>query len=179
MLHAAQKTEDKPRQLRYLRQRYLEYGSEELFAQLKATAGAAWPDERDVLLQTLEEAQDTDKIALLLSKEEQGERLVELIKAKRDLTLLQQYEQSLLPAHSDFVRDFYLQTLSKHLEEHFGAQATQFVREQLANLPKKGHGALAREIIQSLITQYPDRKSLQDILNDLQPKKHQFALPVN
>lgn len=170
LLAAAEKAGDRPRHAAYLRQRYRQYGHESILERLKILAGPDWPAERDRLLAELRDAGDFAKTAPLLAAEGDLDALAVLLKERRDLDALRQYEHLYWPVRTDFIRDCYLTELSAFLAEHFGKQASDYVREQLADLVRKGQILLAKEIVAALIARFPDRQTLPGELAAVFPK---------
>jgi len=170
LLAAAEKAGDRPRHSAYLRQRFRQYGHESVLQRLKALAGPEWPLESKLLLEELRKAGDTAKIAQLLAAEGDLGGLAEILKTRCDLESLRLYEHLFWPARIEFVREMYLDVLSAYLAEHFGKQASDHVRDQLAGLVRKGQVDLAKEIVGGLVGRFPDRTSLPAELAEMFPK---------
>lgn len=170
LLIAAERASDRTRLAAYLRQRYRQYGHAPILERLQAVVGQDWPAERKRLLAELQAAGDTAKIAPLLAFAGDLDALSEFLKTRRDLRLLHQYEHLFWPDRTAFVRDFYLSELSAHLAEHFGKQASEYVRDQLGGLVRKGQVELAKEVVAALVAQFPDRQTLPGELAAIFPK---------
>jgi hypothetical protein len=170
LLAAAEKAGDRPRHTAYLRQRYRQYGNESVLERLKILAGPDWPEEQKRLLTELRAAGDDAKIAPLLAGAGDLDALAAHLEHQHDLTSLRPYEHLFWPARIAFVRDYYVSRLSEHLSEHFGKQAAEYIRDQLAGLLRKGQNALAGEIVAALIARFPDRQALPEELAEMFPK---------
>lgn len=170
LLTSAEKAEDQIRLLTYLRRRYRQYGSPEVFNRLKSVAGPHWPEERDKLSAELREKGDSGKLVLLLATEGDLDRLANLLAAPGQLDLLQRYEHLFLPERYVFVRDYYVAELTQYLKDHFGRQGSGHVREKLAVLLRKNEVVLVKEIISILVSRFPDRHTLPEELAELFPK---------
>lgn len=179
LLLAAEKAGDRPRHTAYLRQRYRQHGLESVLQRLKIVAGPEWPGEVARLLEELQKAGDEAKIAQVLAAEGDFDALTGLLKKHGDLNLLRQYEHLFGPAHAGFVRDMYLDSLATYLADHFGKQASGYVREQLIGLVYKGQAELAKTIVSGLVGRFPDRTTLPAELAEIFPKPKRIpALPV-
>lgn len=176
MLLAAEKTADHPRQMKLLRARYRENGNPEMLQRLKTLAGAEWPAEQKRLVAELKESGQTGRLAPLFATDGDLGSLARLIEEKNDLALLRQYEHLFFPAQASFVRDQYVTILTAYLAEHFGRQASGFVREQLGGLLQKGQTELVLGIIRTLSLRFPDRHSLPEELAELFPKSKRLSI---
>lgn len=170
LLAAAEKAGDRLRHTAYLRQRYRQYGLESVLQRLKSLAGPEWPHEARRLLEELRKGGEVTKIAQLLAAEGDLDGLADLLKNQSGLEVLQQYEHLFLSARLGFVRDMYRSALTAYLNDHFGKQASDYVREQLSGLVRKGQVELVKEIIAGLLTHFPDRTSLPGELAEIIPK---------
>ncbi len=176
LLAAAEKAGDRPRHTAYLRQRYRQYGNESVLERLKILAGPDWPEEQKRLLTELRAAGDDAKIAPLLAAEGDLDALAAHLEHQHDLAALRLFEHLFWPARTAFVRDYYVSRLSEHLAEHFGKQAAEYIRDQLAGLIRKGQNALAGEIVAALIARFPDRQALPEELAEIFPKTKRTPL---
>ncbi len=176
VLLAAEKAGDRPRQLAYLRRRYLSNGYLDLLQRLKAVAGADWPAERERLLAEMSASGDTRQLAPLLAAEGDLDALGALLDTQDDPALMRLYEDPFLQERRAFVRDWYVRVLSRYLEEHFGRQSSVFIREQLEGLLQKGQQDLVLEIIHSLTTAFADRHTLPEELAEMFPRSKRPAL---
>lgn len=170
LLTLAEKTNDHPRLLRLLRQRFIQNGHAEVYQRLKTASGDAWPAEQQQLLLDLHQKGLYPRLAAVLATEQKTAELIQLLREHPLFDQLQLYEQLLLAADRDFVRDFYIEQLDQYLRQHFGRPGAAWVRERLAGLAGKGENDLALEIMKSLIARFPDRPNLPDELIDLLPK---------
>lgn len=179
LLFAAEKTGDRARQIRYVRNRYSQTGHPEFFQRLKILAGADWPAERERLLSDLQASGNSDRLALLFAAEGNLDALENLLEKRLDFSLIRQYEHLFWPDRKNVVRDYYITLLSGYLSNHFGRQAAEHVREQLTGLLHKGQQELVIDIIRTLTTRFADRPSLPDELAELFPKsKRRAVLPI-
>jgi len=170
MLFIAEQTNDQPRQINLLRQRFLLSGSAEVFEKLKLAAAKRWSKERDKLLAELRTRGDIPKMAALLSSEGDLDKLAELIEKQGDLNMMQRYESLFLSEKKDFVQARYTAFLCQYLEEHFGAPAAQQVRNRLSDLLQKGEEEMVLKIIRELNARFPERISLPGELAELFPR---------
>lgn len=178
LLLSAEKAKDLPRQKRYLRARYHETGNPDLIQRLKTITGAKWPAEQKRLVAELKTAGNTERLAPLLAAGNDLDALALLIEEKTDIALLQQYEHLFWPERKNFVRDRYVTILSEYLTDHFGRQASGYIREQLAGLVRKGQTDMVLEIIRALTLQFADRHTLPEELVELFPKSKRLAIGI-
>ena len=176
LLLAAEKTNDQARQLKYLRYRYRENGYHDILQRMKTLAGNKWPAEQKRLVAELQADGNTGRLAPLFAAEGDLESLARLLEEKNDLALLRQYEHLFFPTHLNFIRDRYVDILSAYLTEHFGRQASGFVREQLAGLLHHGQTELVLDIIRTLGLRFADRHTLPEELAELFPKSKRFSI---
>ncbi|MCS7036862.1 MAG: hypothetical protein RMJ33_12290 [Saprospiraceae bacterium] len=162
-----------------LRRRFCRQGDAPTLVRLRRASGANWPIERERLLAELYAQNAWDKAAALLAEDGALDALAALLRERADLSLLQRYEDHFLPQDTDFVRETYVDALGRHLHEHFGKQAAEYARDQLAALTQKGHRALATQIAQALIDRFPERTYLPEELAEAFPKAQRptFTLP--
>lgn len=175
-LLAAEKMHDRELQLKYLRARYRENGFHDVLQRIKKVAGDKWPAEQKQLVTELQADGNTGRLAPLFAAENDLESLARLIEEQNDLALLRQYEHLFFAAHLNFVRDRYVDVLSAYLAEHFGRQASGFVREQLAGLLQQGQTALVLDIIRTLGLRFADRHTLPEELAELFPKSKRQSI---
>ena len=178
LLLSAEKAKDLPRQKRYLRARYHETGNPDLIQRLKTITGAKWPAEQKRLVAELKTAGNTERLAPLLAAGNDLDALALLIEEKTDIALLQQYEHLFWPERKNFVRDRYVTILSEYLTDHFGRQASSYIREQLGGLVRKGQTDMVLEIIRALTLQFADRHTLPEELVELFPKSKRLAIGI-
>ena len=178
LLLSAEKAKDLPRQKRYLRARYHETGNPDLIQRLKTITGAKWPAEQKRLVAELKTAGNTERLAPLLAAGNDLDALALLIEEKTDIALLQQYEHLFWPERKIFVRDRYVTILSEYLTDHFGRQASSYIREQLGGLVRKGQTDMVLEIIRALTLQFADRHTLPEELVELFPKSKRLAIGI-
>jgi len=170
LLFIAEKSGDRPRQIRLLRERFIQNGQFDFFERLKIVASDEWPAELEVLLNELRAVNDVKKIAAILAAEGERAALAVLLEASDDLLALQRYEDLFLPEDKNFVRTRYSILLSDYLREHFGRPASAQVRMHLAGLLNKGETALVAGIILDLSARFEERQTLHEELAELFPK---------
>jgi len=178
LLLSAEKAKDLPRQKRYLRARYHETGNPDLIQRLKTITGAKWPAEQKRLVAELKTAGNTERLAPLLAAGNDLDALTLLIEEQTNISLLQQYEHLFWPERKNFVRDRYVTILSEYLADHFGRQASGYIREQLGGLVRKGQTDMVLEIIRALTLQFADRHTLPEELVELFPKSKRLAIGI-
>jgi hypothetical protein len=176
LLFMAEQQGDQPRQIRWLRHRFLLSGHQELFDKLKTASGTEWLKEKQRLLIDLEQKGDTAKMASLLASENELDQLASLLETKGDMNLLKRYEHLFLANQKEFVQEMYIQLLSQYLKDHFGTPATQHLRLRLSDLVFKGETEMAVQIIRALTTQFPERIGLASELAELFPKSRRKEL---
>lgn len=176
LLLAAEKTGDRNRQLTYLRTRYCENGYHDVLQRIKTLAADKWPAEQKRLVKTLQADGNIRRLAPLFAAEGDLESLARLLEDQNDLVLLRQYEHLFFTTHLNFVRDRYVDILSAYLAEHFGRQASGFVREQLAGLLQQGQTELVLDIIRTLGLRFADRHTLPEELAELFPKSKRQSI---
>jgi hypothetical protein len=137
---------------------------------LKISTAEQWPHELELLLNALYQKNDAKNIAAVLAEEGDLVSLAALLEMQDDWAALQRYEDLFLPEDRFFVRTRYLQLLVVYLQDHFGRQASDFVRDRLASLVTKGQYDLVKEIITDLCLQFEERPTLSEELLELLPK---------
>ncbi len=176
ILYISEQTNDKVRQVRLLRQRFLLTGSFDVYEKLKQRSGTKWDTIRQELATTLQKKGEPHKLAAMYALEKDREALALLLENENDLHQFQRFESIFIPEDRAFIRDRYVALLVAYLADHFGQPAAAHVRLQLAVLLQKGEPELVREIIQVITTHYPDRPSLPEELAELFPKTRKRAL---
>jgi hypothetical protein len=166
----AEKTGDRVRLNRILRERFVQTGQFEFYHKLKISTAEQWPHELELLLNALYQKNDAKNIAAVLAEEGDLVSLAALLEMQDDWAALQRYEDLFLPEDRFFVRTRYLQLLVVYLQDHFGRQASDFVRDRLASLVTKGQYDLVKEIITDLCLQFEERPTLSEELLELLPK---------
>jgi hypothetical protein len=176
MLLLAEKTGDRQRQIAYLRRRFVQNGLPDTYLRLKTAAAETWSAEYDRLVQEVRSSGNLQRLAALLAAEGKTGELTALLREAESLTLLQQFEDLLLGADRDFLRDQYSGILGAYLSEHFGRQASGYVRDRLAGLLLKGETELVLSIIRDLTARFGDRHTLPGELAELLPKSQRKAV---
>lgn len=166
ILQLAERLSDRPQLLFWLRKRFIESGSTEIFQRLKQASGTDWPSILSQLLQELQERGDRRRLAALFIAEKEFKALESLLQHCTDTDLLDLYAGAL---SDEFLYTRYKEVLSEYLHEHFGKPAAMYVRQTLGGLLKTGKNALVRRIIQDLTEQFSDRPSLPEELAELFP----------
>ncbi len=176
MLHLADKMGSRERKITWLWRRFQQSGDFTFYEQMKETAGKNWPGVRGRLLTELRKAGNSHTEAIVLGAEGDIEGLAQLLDSATDLQQIQEWEDLLLTADKAFVERRYAELLSQYLNEHFGRQASAYVRENLAGLLQKGENELVLGVIRHLIDQFADRPTLPDELAELFPKTKRRAV---
>lgn len=166
----AEKSGDRERLSRLLRERFLKTGHFDFFNRLKLHAGDEWLAERNQLVTALKQRADASKLATILAAEGELDALRELLAASEDLVFLQRYEDFFRPGDTAFLRDRYTHILSEHLSGHFGRPAAMYAREALQHLLNKGETSLVVDIVRALTAAFPERHTLPEELAELFPK---------
>jgi hypothetical protein len=170
LLHIAEKSNDKKRQISYLKNRFAQTGSLEVLERLKNLYDTDWPKQLLKLLDLLREKGDNDKIAAIWASGQNWPELTAHLNTVNQMPLFQRHEARLLAWDKSVVRDFYLRQLSHFLSLHFGTPATAQVRNTLQSLLQKGELELVGEIIRKLSVQFPDRTGLANELSEIFPR---------
>ncbi len=170
LLHIAEKSNDKKRQIIYLKNRFAQSGSLEVLERLKKLYDADWAKQLGKLLDLLREKGDNDKIAAIWASGQNWPELMAHLNAVNQMPLFQRHEARLLAWDKSAVRDFYLRQLSLFLSLHFGTPAAAQVRNTLQSLLQKGEVELVGEIIRKLSVQFPDRTGLANELSEIFPR---------
>jgi len=166
----AVQTGDWTQQNRILQERFVLTGQFEYFNQLKTNTADQWPFALELLLTELHLKNDQKTIAAVLAAEGDRVSLAALLENLDDWNALQRYEDLFLPEDKIFVQERYSKLLIEYLREHFGKQASGFVRDRLAPLAAKGQQVLVKEIISTLCTQFEERTTLAEELMELFPQ---------
>ncbi len=181
MLSQAEKDGDRAMITRMMQERYLQHPSPDLLARLKKAADPReWPQVRQELADALHTANNRSALLQLLSGENLQEELARELSVETDLELLHRYEERLLPEHQQALRQRYGLLFDEHLKDHFGRQASIFVRNVIGSLLQRRHTDLAVDLVRDLIQRYPDRTTLGEELAELFPKvqrKKLFGAP--
>jgi hypothetical protein len=178
IIQAAENAGNRTRYKALLRRLFQRNGSEEIYLRLKSLSGPNWPKERAALLGKFHAAGELNRLAPLLAADGDLETLTTVLNQQGSLAAVQQYETVLLPEQTAFVRNYYIRVLSEYLNEHFGRQAAEKVRTELAGLLRLNQSELVKEIILTLVARFPDRQSLPEELAELfQNSKRPFAFP--
>jgi hypothetical protein len=166
----AEQTGDHTRRNRILQERFIQTGQFDYFNKLKSATAKKWPTYLAQILGALKQKGDIKTIAAVLAAEEKREELANLLRMHDELPLVQRYEDLFLETDKGFVRERYTTILSEYLREHFGRQATAYVRDRLVGLVAKGATGLAKEIIAELTLRFEERQTLSEELHELFPK---------
>lgn len=178
LLQIAERTGNRERMITWLWRRFQQSGDFDFYDRMKQTAGKNWPGVRKRLLTELRKVGDTNTMAIILGTEGDTVALTELLETATDLAQLQAWEDLLLPMDKDFVERRYVALLSTYLDEHFGRQASTFVRENLQGLLQKGEMELVIGIVRALIDRFAERPTLPDELAELFPKNKRRGAPA-
>lgn len=176
LIDIAKKDKKPARHIKLLWRRFLQNGNFDYFEEMKTVAGDGWPAELKSRLNELRKRGDDNMTAIVLAAEGHKAELAQLLEKQDNIGQFQQYENLFLPENRDFVQARYVELLSNYLREHFGRQASAFVRLQLAGLVQKGEPDLAIGVIRELTTRFNDRPSLPDELTELFPKSKRKAI---
>ena len=176
LIDIAKKDKKPARHIKLLWRRFLQNGNFDYFEEMKTVAGDGWPAELKSRLNELRKRGDDNMTAIVLAAEGHKAELAQLLEKQDNIGQFQQYENLFLPENRDFVQARYVELLSSYLREHFGRQASAFVRLQLAGLVQKGEPDLAIGVIRELTTRFNDRPSLPDELTELFPKSKRKAI---
>ncbi|MEZ4965365.1 MAG: hypothetical protein R2791_08985 [Saprospiraceae bacterium] len=172
----ARRDGDGARRIRLLWRQFLRSLDFEYFNEMKAVAGKDWPNELKRRLSELRRQGNDNVTAVVLAAEGEKDELARLLEKQNDLQQFQQYENLFLPEDRSFVRDRYIELLAGYLSQHFGRQASAFVRQQLAGLLQKNEPDTVLEIIRALVGRFSDRPSLPEELAELFPKSKRKAI---
>jgi hypothetical protein len=112
----------------------------------------------------------------LLAGEHMQEALADELANEKDLMQLQRFEDRLLPEYESALRTRYAALFDEHLKEHFGRQASVYVRNAVGSLLQRRHTNLAIAVVRDLMHRYPDRSTLCEELTELFPKNQRKAL---
>jgi hypothetical protein len=170
LLHVAEKSNDKKRQIIYLKNRFAQSGSLDVLERLKTLFDTDWSKQLLKLLDLLREKGDNDKIAAIWAAGQNWPELSTHLNEVNQMTLFQRHEVRLLAWDKSVVRDFYLRQLGHFLSLHFGTPSTAQVRNTLQSLLQKGEMELVGEIIRKLSVQFPDRTGLANELSEIFPR---------
>lgn len=173
----AEKTGDWDRQNNILRERFVATGQFEFYNKLKSNTLDKWPDVLELILNELHLKNDHRTIAAVLAAEGNLTALAAQLEMHDDWTVLQRYEDLFIPEDNAFLAALYTRLLSTYLLDHFGRQASGFVRERLGPLAAKGHRTLVKEIIAALCIQFEERTTLSEELMELFPKSKRKDVP--
>ncbi|MEO6759973.1 MAG: hypothetical protein ABIO24_11015, partial [Saprospiraceae bacterium] len=176
MFQLAHKMGNRERMITWLWRRFQQTGDFEFYRQMKETAGKNWPGVRKSLLAELRKLGNTHTEAILLAAEGDIPALAELLNSATELEQIQEWEHLLLSGDKTFVERRYAELLSVYLNEHFGRQASAYVRQNLAGLLQKGENEMVLGIIRHLIDHFADRPTLPDELAELFPKTKRRAV---
>lgn len=172
----AQDTGDTDRQIKLLWRRFLQSSNFDYFREMKSISGTRWPAELKRRLSELRKQGNDGMTAVVLAAEGEKEELAQLLEKQDDIKQFQLYENLFLPEDREFVQNRYIGLMTSYLREHFGRQASAFVREHLSGLLQKDESELVINVIRELIARFADRPSLPEELAELFPKSKRKAI---
>lgn len=155
---------DKPRQLQFLQSAYLMHGSEETLETIKNVSGGDWPTVMQSLITAAQHQNALDRIAQVLAREGEEAVLSAWLEQQSDMALILRYAASV---SDPVLKKILLPLLTKHLEDHFGRPAAEFVRDALGVLLPQQRSVLVRQLIKALVLAFPQRSGLEDTLEEL------------
>ncbi len=167
---------DIDRQIKLLWRRFLQSSNFDYFKEMKTISGAGWPAELKKRLAELRKQGNDGMTAVVLAAEGEKEELAQLLEKQDDIQQFQLYENLFLPEDKEFVRNRYTGLLTVYLTDHFGRQASAYVRQQLSGLLQKSEPEMVIEIIRDLVARFSDRPSLPEELAELFPKSKRKAI---
>jgi hypothetical protein len=152
-------------------------GPQHLGSLKQAVSPGEWPAVREGLLEHWVEVGQQDARLDLLHQEGMQEALAGALSASSDLSVLLQYQDTVLPRYADVMADRYMGLIDQHLRQHFGLQGLSVVRRIVSGLLAGGHDELALTIARQVVRRFPDRVSIPDELAALFPKaQHRLIL---
>lgn len=164
-LSVAERTADRDRQIRYLRDRFLQSGSLVFFQRLKNVAAEKWPDVYETLRTQLEQQGKVEPLAAVLAAENDRPRLAEWL-SEASLSVLENYAVYL---DDTFLQSRYESGLIAHLQAHVGPVASGVVREALEGLLRQGRLPLVAALVSRLLAAFPERHTLPEELQNILP----------
>ncbi|MFZ4633163.1 MAG: SWIM zinc finger family protein [Saprospiraceae bacterium] len=177
MLVQAEKDGDRRLLTKIMQERFLEHPAPDNLARLKKVCEPdTWPDVRRQLIQALRKGDMRNALLGLLAGEHLQEALAEELADEKDLAQLQRFEDRLLPEYEPALRARYAALFDEHLKEHFGRQASVYVRNAIGSLLQRRHTGLAVAVVRDLMQRYPDRSTLGEELAELFPKNERKSL---
>jgi len=176
MFQLADKMGNRERKITWLWRRFQQSGDFDFYHDMKQTAGKNWLGVRNRLLTELRKAGNAHTQAILLGAEGDTVALAELLDSATDLSQIQEWEDLLLTTDKAFIERRYAELLSHYLNDHFGRQASAYVRQNLAGLLQKGETDMVMGIIRHLIDHFADRPTLPEELAELFPKTKRRAV---
>ena len=176
MFRLADSMGNRERKITWLWRRFQQSGDFSFYEQMKQTAGKSWPGIRTHLITELRRTGNSHTEAILLGAEGDTVALAQLLDSATELSQVQEWEDLLLTTDKAFVERRYAELLSHYLHDHFGRQASGYVRENLAGLLQKGETEVVLAIVRHLIDHFADRPTLPDELAELFPKSKRRAV---
>jgi hypothetical protein len=177
MLIQAEKDGDRRLLTKIMQERFLEHPAPDNLTRLKKVCEPeTWPEVRNQLIQALRKGDMRNALLGLLAGEHMQEALADELADEKDLMQLQRFEDRLLPEYESALRTHYATLFDEHLKEHFGRQASVYVRNAVGSLLQRRHTNLATAVVRDLMHRYPDRSTLCEELTELFPKNQRKAL---
>jgi hypothetical protein len=105
-----------------------------------------------------------DRIAQILAREGEETVLAAWLEQQGDIALILRYAASV---SDPVLKKILLPLFTKHLEDHFGRPAAEFVRDALGLLLPQQRSILVRQLIKALVQAFPQRSGLEDTLEEL------------
>jgi hypothetical protein len=160
----AEKTGNITEQIVLLTPSFLDSGSPELLLQIRQLAGERWGEVFERLLAAAKKEGNSARVSQLLDDSGDAVRLLEWYKTHESLEHLLAFSKSLTDSQ---LADLALPPLTMHLTTHFGRPGALFVQDALHQWLQQGRRNMVRQLIQQLVTAFPDRTGLKDTLEEV------------
>ena len=155
---------DQSGQLRFLQSAYLLHGSSETLDTIQHLSGPDWPTVMQAIIAEAQSQNAPDRIAQILAREGEETVLAAWLEQQSDIALILRYAASV---SDPVLKKILLPLFTKHLEDHFGRPAAEFVRDALGLLLPQQRSILVRQLIKALVQAFPQRSGLEDTLEEL------------
>ena len=155
---------------------FLETYDLKYFDIMKINARKKWPRILENIMTKLQKqtfsTAKRDILGYIYFTEYNREALVEYLKVTISVDLTLQYTSAIVFQFPDETLDIYKTWAMQYLNQHLGLQGAKRIKEVMSKLFEMGHIELVRNLRDVLYTEFPNRTSIKDVLEDiLSPKK--------
>ncbi len=126
-----------------------------------------WRDTRTLITTQLESNDNFSMLAKIYRAENLREELKNTLLESRSLALVLEHANYLYKNEAKWLKRFFLNEMTKHLDQHLGYQSVAYVDAILKSLRKRQLGRLARDIKGDLINRFSERSFFTKALKEV------------